>query len=178
MPDKNVWKVRQFINLRIFGSKKAVFYTLRILSIIISLVAIAAIIYYHGYSKTPHVLKVYRVIMHISFSFYFLKYLVRLFYDFQPLKFLRDNWFEGIIMLFLMIEGLGLLIFKTDLVEDFFNIFRLGDFTVLSTLLVQLYFFIIVGIELGQASTVLTGIRLSPQTLLALSFLVLISAGT
>ena len=178
MPDKFVWKTREFINLRIFGSKKAVLSTLRVLSILISFVAIAAIIYYHGYSKTPHVLHVYRIIMHISFSFYFFKYLIRLFYDFQPKKFLRENWFEGIIMLFIMIEGLGLIIFKVDLVERVFNLFSLGNFTVISTLFVQLYFFIIVGIELGKASQVLTGLKLSPQVLLALSFLILISSGT
>ncbi len=171
-------KVREFINLRIFGSKKMVLYILRVLSIMISLVAISAIIYYHGYSKTPHVLKVYRIIMHISFSFYLFKFLIRLFYDFKPMKFLRDNWFEGLIMLFLLIEGIGLIFFRTDLVEDFFNLFALGDFTVLSTLFVQLYFFVIVGIELGRASQVLTSLKLSPQTLLAMSFLVLISAGT
>ena len=178
MPDNKVWKVREFINLRIFGSKKAVLSTLRVLSILISLVAISAIIYYHGYSKTPHVLHVYRIMMHISFSFYIFKFLIRLFYDFQPLNFLRNNWFEGLIMFFLLIEGLGLVLFGTDLVENFFNLFHLGDFTVLSTLFVQLYFFIIVGIELGQASQVFAGLKLSPQTLLAFSFLILISSGT
>ncbi len=174
----NIWKIRQYINLRIFGSKSTVLYILRILSILISLVAISAILYYHGYSKTPHVLRLYRVIMHISFGFYFFKFLLRFFYDFQPAKFLRNNWFEALIMFFIMIEGLGIIIFSTDLTERAFNLFSLGNFTVLSTLFVQLYFFIIVGIELGQASQLFTRLKLSPQVLLALSFLILISAGT
>ncbi len=178
MPDKFVWKVREFINLRLFSSKATVLYILRVLSLLISLAAIVAIIYYHGYLKTQHVLRIYRVIMHISFIFYFFKYLIRLFYDFKPLNFLRENWFEGIIMFFLMIEGFGLFFFHTDIIENLFNLFRLGDFTVLSTLFVQLYLFVIVGIELGQASQALTGLKLSPQTLLALSFLILITSGT
>jgi len=54
--------------------------------------------------------------------------------------FLKENRFEAVIMLLIAIEGIGQLIFRTDLVTLMFNLFGLGEFTFISNLFVQLYF--------------------------------------
>ncbi len=178
MAGKIIWDIRQFLNLRIFKTKSGVLITLRILSLIISVLALSAIIYYYGYEKTRRSLLIYSSILHLSFTFYLLKYLIRLFYDFKPLKFLKDNWLEGVIMLLILLEGIGLVIFKIDLVNLLFRLFGLSEFTMLSSLFVQLYFLLIVGMEAGKASQKLSGINITPQRLLALSFLLLIAFGS
>ncbi|MFZ5941538.1 MAG: TrkH family potassium uptake protein [Bacteroidota bacterium] len=177
MAGRTFWDIRQRLNLRIFRSRKGVLFTLRFLSLIISLLALAAIVYYHGYPKTAHSLLIYNSVLHFSFSFYLLKFLLRLIYNFQPGKFLKDNWFEGLMMLLILLEGLGLLLFRTDLVKLLFRLFGLDEFTMLSTLFVQLYFLLIVGIEAGKASQKLSGLNITPQRLLAASFLLLIAFG-
>jgi len=178
MPGKTIWNIRQEVNLRIFESKKGVQIALRIMSIVISLLALTVIVYYHGFPKTRHSLIIYNAILHFSFLFYLLKYLIRLIYDFQPSKFLRDNWFEGVIMLLIFLEGIGMVFFNTDLVLVLFRSFGLDGFTMLSTVFVQLYLLLIVAIEAGKASQKLSQVNLSPQLLLALSFILLIAFGS
>ncbi len=173
-----IWKIREYINLRIFSSKNAVLLILRIMSLLISTIAIGSIVYFHGYSKTDLSISIYKLIIHLSFSFYVIKFLIRVFYNFQPVKFLKDNLFELFIMLFIVLEGLGLFIFKVDFLTSVFNLLGFGDFSNITNLFVQLYFFLIVGLEAGRASQWLTKINISPQAMLAMSFLLLILAGT
>jgi trk system potassium uptake protein len=171
------WKIREFINLRIFDSKKTVLTILRGLSLLISILALGGIVYFHGFPKDEQSLRIYWLIINISFSFYVLKFLIRLFYDFRPDNFLKENSFEAIIMLLIVIEGIGQFIFQVDLVTLMFNLFGLGEFAFISNLFVQLYFFLIVGLEAGRASQWLTRSNISPQAMLALSFLILIFSG-
>jgi len=177
MSGNSLWKIREAINLRLFNSKTIVLSVLRILSLIVSVIAIGAIVYFHGFPKTDYTLKIYLIIIQSSLGFYLLKFLIRLLYDFQPYIFLKDNLLEGVIMILVFIEGFWLYIFDFDLVTIFFRLFGLGEFIFLPVLFVQLYFFLIVGIEAGKASQRLTSLNMHPQAMLALSFLFLIFGG-
>jgi potassium uptake TrkH family protein len=177
MDENRLWKIREAINLKLFNSKELVLSILRVLSLLVSLVALAAIIYFHGFPKTDESVRIYLVIIRSSLGFYLLKYLTRLFFDFKPREFLQENRFEGIIMLLIFIQGFGMFIIGTDLVTLLFRLFGLGQFVILPLLFVQLYFLLIVGMEAGRASQRLTTLNMRPQALLALSFLVLIFGG-
>jgi len=178
MTGKTIWNIRQAINLRIFRTKRGVLITLRVLSLLISFLALAVIVYFHGFPKSRHSLIIYNAVLHFSFTFYLLKYIIRLIYDFQPWKFLRDNWFEGLIMFLVLLEGIGIVFFNSDLVMILFRTFGLDEFTMLSSVFVQLYFLLIVAIEAGKASQKLSLVNMKPQALLALSFLILIAFGS
>jgi trk system potassium uptake protein len=174
---KSLWKIREYVNLRIFNSKKPVLTVLRILSLVVSAIALSGIVYFHGYPKSVSSYDIYRIIIHCSFGFYVVKFIIRFIYDFKPGNFLKDNFFEGIVMFLIIIDGIGLLFFKIDLVTLFFELFGMGELTNLPNLFVQLYFFLVVGLEAGRGSQWLTKLNLSPQTMLTLSFLFLIMVG-
>ncbi len=178
MTKNKLWKLREYINVHIFSSKKIALVTFRTLSIFISLAALTAIVYYHGYAQSERILRIYNLIIRISFIFYFVKFVIRYIYNFEPRKFFRENWFEALIMALLFIEGIVLFLFKTDLVKRVFQLWGLRDLEVVTTLIVQLYFFVIVTIELGRAGEFINRINLSPKLLLASSFIVLIAGGT
>jgi potassium uptake TrkH family protein len=177
MSDKWLWRIREAINLKLFNSKRIVLNVLRVLSLLVSFFAIGAIIYFHGFPKTDAAVKVYLNIIHGSLAFYLLKFLIRILFNYKPTVFVRENLFEGIIMLLVFVEGIGLYIFNTDLVNLFFKLFGLGEFVMLPILFVQVYFLLIVGLESGRASQRLTSLNFSPQGMLALSFLMLIFGG-
>lgn len=178
MSDDRIWKIREAINLRLFSSKQWVIGTLRALSLIISLIALGAIIYFHGFPKTDNTIRYYLTIIHSSFGFFLFKFLIRFLFDFKPREFLKENRLEAIIMFLIFIEGCGLYLFHFDLLNNLLRLFGLGGFVMLPILFAQLYFFLIVGIESGRASQFLTRVNLSPQAMLALSFLLLILGGT
>jgi Trk-type K+ transport system membrane component len=178
MADKRIWRIREAVNLKLFNSKEIVLSVLRIFSLLVSFIAIGAIIYFHGFPKTDAAIRIYLNIIHTSLGFYLFKFLVRLLFDYKPTVFVKDNLLEGVIMLLVFIEGLGLVFFKTDLLNFLLKLFGLGEFVMLPIFFVQVYFLLIVGIESGRASQRLTSLNLRPQAMLALSFLFLIFGGT
>lgn len=169
---------REKVNLRLFESKERVLKILTWLTLLFSLGSLVAIVYYYGYPQTKESQDVVHLIIRLSLWFYILKYLIRIFYDFHPGIFIRENRMDGIVFLFLVAEQV--LYFTTG--GDYFNkLFpRLIDLQLgnISILVVQLYFFIIVAAELGKAAVKISKLRFTPVQLLVLSFLGLILFGT
>ena len=93
-----VYRVREFINIRLYEHKVYVIRFLHTLSFIVSLIAIAAIIYQHGFPKTSYNLNITESIIEFSLIFYVIKFLIRTFYEFHPIDFIKENKFEAILL--------------------------------------------------------------------------------
>jgi potassium uptake TrkH family protein len=174
----NIQHLREWINLRIFSSKKLVLQLLRILSFLVSMVAISSFLYYHGYQTTPGEKVVLSNIIWASLWFYVFKYVVGFFYSFEPKTYLRESKLEGIVMLLVVIETINQSVFGMSLISElghFIGFSSAGSFIIL---FIQAYFMVIVGIELGKATDFFNKIQLSPPSLLIISFLILIMLGT
>jgi potassium uptake TrkH family protein len=178
MPSTRIDRIREYINIRLYRHKAYVIGTMQILSVFVSLIAVSSIIYYYGFPKTPRSYQINYWIMEGSFIFYFVKFLLKIFYDFHPIEFIKNNVFEALIMLGLLLDGLGLLLFNEHIVILLFNIIGLPRLSEYFIVFVQLYFFVFVAIEVGKASEHLSLIRLGPSALLALSFIALIAGGS
>jgi len=176
----NSWidRVRERINIFLYPHKETLLWVLRILSIIVSLVAVCAIVYYHGFPRTPHTDDIVRIITIFSLAFYALKYFLNFFYDFHPLAYLRRTWFEGILVLFIILMGLFYLIVGQQRIYGFFAQRGMEQFPDLSILFIQFYVFIMVLLETAKAGQYIDRIKIGPAGLLALSFLILIAFGT
>ena len=177
MPFRQVDKVREYINIRLFRHKNYVLNTMRILSAFVSLTAIGTIIYYHGYPVTPESYNFAILVIKLSLSFYVLKYLVKIFYHFHPIEFIKENAFEGIILLLVLIDGLISLLSGISVVKDIFSSLRMPNMTVYYSMFIQLYFLVIIAIELAKASRHIGILNLGPSALLALSFIFIILSG-
>lgn len=175
---ETVQQIRERINLRLFSTKRAVLTSLTWGTLLLSIAALLAIVYYYGFPQTPESLKTIHLTIRISIWFYILKYLIRIFYDFHPAQFIRDNRMDTAVFLLMVIEETVYILFGGQLLNSIFSRWidiPIGD---LSILLVQLYFLIIVIIELGKAAVKLSTLKLSPAKLLSTSFLLLIGFGT
>jgi potassium uptake TrkH family protein len=147
-------------------------------TLIVSVFSLLAIVYYYGYPQNEVTTGNVNLIIRASIWFYILKYLIRVFYDFHPVHFFRDNRMDSLVFVFMVVQETFHLIFGTGALNNL--VIKTLHFSIgnVSILVVQLYFFIIVGIELGKAAVKISNLKISPARLLSLSFLLLIGFGT
>ena len=177
MPRHLIHRIREAINLKLYDHKEFVIRSLRVMSLFVSLAAVATLILYYGFKLSPEQLLWVGRTMRASLVFYLFKYLVKIFYDFHPLQFIRSTWVEAILMFLIAINilSVGLFDFRIILwLGSVLGMAALGDFFIL---FIQFYLLIIVLIESGKAGSFLPKIRLSPPKLLLLSFVLLIGTG-
>ncbi|MBE0649865.1 MAG: ATPase [Bacteroidales bacterium] len=173
MPSR-IFKFRENINLRIFSSKAFVIKLFRVLSFFVFVAVIASGVYFYGFPKTPQSLLIDQRIIGYSLTFFVFRYLIYIFYDFHPVDFLRKNRMEGIVLLFFIIYVSFPKFFNSLIFEPIFNDIVESH----SHILFQVYFISIFIVELGKSGPKLTALNLRPTSLLILSFMVLIGAGT
>ena len=171
-------KIRERINLKLYGSKERVLKALRIVNLLVSISAIATLIYLYGFQHSTAEQDSLLHIIKASFIFYICQYVIRFLYDFHPKQFLQNTWIEGSIMLFLLIEGISYNFFDVLLIEEIFQRMGISSFTDVTTFFIQGYFFIVVFLELKRSSTLFPKIKLHPAVVFMMSFLFIILAGT
>lgn len=168
------FKIREKINLRLFNSKNFVARVFHVLSFLVLTFAVGVGIYYYGFPKTVRSTHLAEGTMVLSLLFFFFRYIIFVLYDFHPLNFIKQNKLEGgalfLFIIYIVFPSFfNKLIFK-DLFDDLVNNHSL--------LLLQFYFFAIIGIELGKSGAKFAALNLKPATLLVLSFVLLIGTGT
>ncbi|MFM1931358.1 MAG: hypothetical protein RL226_661, partial [Bacteroidota bacterium] len=168
---------RERVNLFLYGHKDQVLTVAKFLSVVVTFSAIFTLVYYYGY---PHNQEEEATLLRIikgSFGFYVLYYLIRFIYDFKPIEFIRNTWFEGLIMAVLTIEGISYNLFDTLLLEKLFNSAGLTNFSDLSAIFIQLYFLAVILIGFGRSSDVIPRIKLNPALVFILTFIIIILFG-
>ena len=171
-------RFREKANLKLYASKFNVLRTLRFGSGVVATLTLLALVYFHGFKINEEENRWIIIIVKSSIAFYIFKYIIQFVYSFSPMEHLRETKWEGFLMIFLVINIISIQITGIDLVGktgDFFGFTRLSEILVL---IIQGYFLLIVFLEIGKASTFLPLAKLSPPTILILSFLILIMFGT
>lgn len=172
---KSLRKFNQKFNIHIVKHQDKVQKTMRILSFVISLVTIAAIICYHGFYISFEVKHLIRNVVYFSLFFYIVKYLILFIYSIHKRSYLRNSWFECLIIIFLIFSWIALPLLNLNIDLKFIDYNNFDNFFLL---FIQIYFLVIVLIEMSKASTILTRINLSPPVLMIFSFVILIAFGT
>lgn len=169
--------IRERINVKLFTHKELVLKLLRVISIFVSMFTIGVIVYYYGFPGNEEKARQILNIVAVSISFYLFKYFIHIFYDFHPLKFIRYNLAEGIVLLVLLILMI-LYYFSRVPILDYLSGALGFDVEPYILLGVQIYFLVIIGIETGKASNYIRFLEIQPATLMTFSFILLISFGT
>jgi trk system potassium uptake protein len=174
----NIQKLREQGNLFLYGNKDMVLRIGKILSLTISLLAILVLIFYYGFPLDEKTKDLCLSVIQGSFLFYVLHYLVRFIYDFHPKQFLRDNWFEGILMGILVVEGYLYTFHNFLLIPYFFKELGVKRFKDVSTIFIQVYFFSVIWLELARSGPLIPRFKLNPALIFILSFVIIILTGT
>jgi len=172
--------LREKINIKLYDSKNTVLPLLKILNLFVSFGAVAILVYFHGFPQTNESKALINRLIQVSFAFYILSFITRFVYDFEPKAFLKKNRIEAIIMAILAIEGISYNLFNTLILESVFSYFGWNSFANYSTILVQLYFLVIVFVEITRSSgiRILPNFRVHPATIFISSFIFIILGGT
>ncbi|MFP5471504.1 MAG: TrkH family potassium uptake protein [Bacteroidia bacterium] len=176
---KSIHKIRERINIKLFESKTQVLLIVRLLHIFVALSSIAAMIYYYGFPRTDFSHKIFFNIIQTSFTFYVVRFFIKILYHFHPLQFIKSHWLEGLTVLFLIVEGLNNIIFGRLLLPQLFVSMGFDSFEGFSTLFIQTYFFVLLLLELRTSDKLITKIKVQPVQLFTLSivFMSLLGAG-
>ena len=168
---------RERANVWLYDSKDRVLGGFQWLTLLVNLTALSVLAVYYGYSHDAETSKTLFDVVKLSFGFYVLHYAVRVLYHFHPRTFVKETWAEGLVMLVLLVEGAGDVLFgHPPLGNGLQSIMpSIGDF---STFLVQGYLFVAIITEWLRPGSRLPKIRLNPAVIFILSFFVLIALGT
>lgn len=135
---------REKVNLLIYDKKKTVLSWLSGLNVIVSLIAMTTLIYYYGFQLSPSTKEISFHIIEASFGFYILRFFTKLVFDFNPPQFLKENWFETVVITLLLVEGVAYNLFGSLIIEPIFQSIGFEDFGDFSMIFVQSFVFIII----------------------------------
>ena len=169
--------IRERVNLFIYDYKRRVLLTLSLLNIVVSLGAIGVLVYNYGFPQTLHSTEVCFNLIEASFGFYIVRFIIKIFFNFRPLKFLRANWFEATIITLLLIEGFNYNFMGGMLLEPIFNSIGFEEFGAFSTIFVQLFVFLIIINNLFKQRTFKPVMKIHPGWLFTISILAMTIMG-
>ncbi len=86
---QTVYKIREWINLRIYDSKSSVIRLLRYLSVPLSIAAVISLLIRHGFALSEEHLGWVDGLLKGTIGFYIFKYVVEFFYSFSPFSISR-----------------------------------------------------------------------------------------
>lgn len=170
-------KLRETINLFIYDSKESVLRVLSVLHLVVSLVSVGTLVYYYGFHIDKQTARSLFNVIEISFGFYILRYVIKVFYDFNPIQFIRNSWVEAVLLVLLAAEGVTHNIFGLQLIAPVFNSIGLFNFEDVSTVFIQLFFFSYILADVYKRSRRKLWARLHPALLFMISIAGLILIG-
>ncbi|MGC6533174.1 MAG: TrkH family potassium uptake protein [Flavobacteriales bacterium] len=169
---------RESVNLWLYDNRDRVLSVGKYANVVVSLTALVALVIYYGFKQSPEEQHTLFRVIEVSFGFYILHYIVRIIADFKPWEFIKRNWFEGLLMFLLLVEGVSYNLFDTLVLEHLFERLGIQGYRDLSTVFLQLYVVTVVFVGLGRSRSVLPRFRLNPAVIFISSFLAIILIGT
>lgn len=172
------YRIREKIKLLIWDYISPIHTCFRWINMFVSLFAMGVIVYFYGFSQTTFSATFCNTVIHCSLLFYALKFCVLTVFNRHSRAYLKKHKVEGIILLFILLWFFVVYLLKMDISLPIFSNMQLRHFNHLTIVSVQLYFFILVLMELPNLNHLLDKFRLGPGGILILSFLLLITIGT
>ena len=169
---------REQANLRLYNSKNTVLSLLRISQSVVALSMIGVLIYYYGFPQTSESKEFLIRIIEFSFLFYIVRYFIKLIYEFNPLKYIREHFIESLLVLILIIEGISHNFFGVIHTSRFFVYLGFEGFEDFSNITIQLFFIIYIFIEILKKRNFRQYFKVHPGLLFTLSILGIITIGS
>lgn len=171
-------RIREFILLRLYGRSHSIILLLRWFSLPVGLAGVGAILFTFGFYPTPSTAEIALGIIHFTLAFYVVKYLLTSFAELHPWRYIRRTAFEGLLMLIIALSGGLRLFYGQNLLDALFLKLNMPLLPSVYVLFVQVYFLLILVIEMARLASRLDRIHIGPAGLLTISFIILILGGT
>lgn len=169
---------REKVNLSIYNSKDVVSSIFRVSHIIVALSMIGVLIYYYGFPQTTESKQFLTQLIEFSFIFYIIRFIVKVIYNFNLIKFFREEWLEAIVVLILIVELTFYHFSSSTTLFNYFLSFGFQDLTDFSNIVIQVFFFTYVVIDLLKKRDFKQYFKVYPGLLFMLSILIIVVVGT
>lgn len=170
---------RERVNLLIYNSKTLVLGIVSTLHMLVSILSLGALIYYYGFPLTLDEKHEAFGWLQYSFTFYILRFIIKIIFEFDVPKFLKENRFEGIVLGLLALEGIFYNITGSFIIEPLFTSIGFTSFGDFSMIFVQIFIFILVITNIVKQKKFKPWTKIHPGWLFTISIglLTLIGAG-
>ncbi len=169
---------RERANLYLYNSKNAVLTFFRWSNFLVAFSMIGVLIYYYGFPQTAETERFLIRLIEWSFIFYTVRFFVRIIYEYNPLKYMRQHWVETVIVLVLIIEGISLNFSGVLITTKFFRYIGFEDLKDISNILVQLFFVTYIFVDAFKKRNFKQHFKIYPGLLFMLTLLATIIVGT
>jgi trk system potassium uptake protein len=178
MPIRIFRNFREKVSIVFWDNRTMLSALLSILSFVVSTIAVLSVILYYGFPVSDKTEYWSRFIIKASFGFYVIKYFLFLFLNFRIRTYLKDTWFEGVIVLGLLANFVLINFFGFHFSDHMSSSLGITHFGSYSLIFIQFYFFVFMLIELSKAGRFMSKLNLGPSALMLLSFVFLITTGS
>lgn len=181
MNDSNrnlLFRIREWVNLRIYSTKNVVIKGLRYISVPLSILAFGSLIYSYGFSLSSDKLLAINYLLKATIGFYIIKFLVEGFYSFSPIQYIKNSKWETLLMSYMIINIFLINVYDIEIISSIGKSLGLMQLDEFLMIFIQGYFLIFVALEMGKASRLLPYLKLSPPALLVSSFILITSLGS
>ena len=165
-------------NVDLYKSKAKNLRVLKIFNLFVSFTALITLSIYYGFPHTTESDLIIMSIIKCSFSFYIMHYFIKFLNDVHPQTYLKRTWFEGGIMVLLIIEGISHILTDALILVPLLEKLSISAGEDLCLIFLQVYFFILVITELLCKGSILPKIKMHPAVIFILSLLGIITIGT
>lgn len=162
----------------LYDSKERVLGVLKVLTQLSAFVAFALIVYQNGFLLTEKETLITNEVIEILFGVFAVNYFVRLLYSFERIQFIKQGWFEGMVMVLILLTGINTVVFDFHIIESVFDFLKIGSYTHFYSVFITVSMLYLVGFEFVRLSGVLNSATIQPATTFILSFMLLIGIGT
>lgn len=177
MPFKGLRDFREKVNLLIYDSKPMVFRLLSVLNFSVALLAISVLIYYYGFPQTQSSKHELLKIVGYTFLFYIVRYLIKLFYDFNVKEYIRNSFFEACILTYLFIEGISFNVSGDLIVSRLTKLFGFESLTEVTSIFIQLFFVVYFLVDIIKKKEFNFWFKISPGLIFTIFISILMLGG-
>jgi len=162
----------------VFHNQTAVNRTVKAVSLGVSVASICLIAYHFGFPQSEAKESFFTRSIQFIFSFYVLSYILKLVFTLDRVGFVKRNWLEGILTVFLFYDVFSLYLFGVPVLYNLFESLGFENFTILYLGFIQFYLLLYVGIDAVKVSYYLSRIKIKTPAIFGMSFILLILVGT
>ncbi|MBJ6119313.1 ATPase [Pontibacter sp. BT310] len=166
------------LNRALYGSKLRVYALMRRTTYVLTILSVGLLIYTHGVVESPVDLQSLYFAIDAILAVFVLIYFLRILYSFERVKFLRRTWFEGTLMVIILVNQVGTYLLDFPVVYNIFENIGIPLSVEVYRVVVSLYMLVLLIIELLETKVHLKTLQLKPGTVFIMSFILLILIGT
>ncbi|EMR02846.1 TrkH family potassium uptake protein [Cesiribacter andamanensis] len=166
------------LNRLLYESRTKAYTSIRSVTFISSLTAVALLVYNIGYELSPMEQRQVYYGLDLVFLIFVLTYVARWLYSFRRTDFIIRHKFEGVLMGIILLNGLSVYLLDIALIPRLLGELGLANPVELYHFFIGCFMFLLLVYEFGVATTRLGNLNVRPATAFIFSFLILISLGT